>query len=169
MKNKKIFLTGEKDVGKSTCIKEIIEECQLSTCGFQTLPFYEQTIRTGFFLHSLLDIEGNDQRFSIQHAGWNETIPNVFDTFGTDVLKQSLLHKDRVLILDEIGRLEKDEKEYLTLLHTCIDEFSNILGVLKKCEIQYIQEIKARNDIILFDFDDKSYAQIKSEILNLWR
>lgn len=102
MKNKKIFLTGEKDVGKSTMIKEIIKECQLSICGFQTLPFYENEVRTGFYMHSLLDIPCNDQRFSIQHDGWNETIPGIFDSFGSAVLKQCLLYQDRVLILDEI-------------------------------------------------------------------
>ena len=40
----KIFLTGEKGVGKSTCIQEIIKECQISVCGFMTLPFYEENI-----------------------------------------------------------------------------------------------------------------------------
>ena len=71
MKNKKVFLTGEKSVGKSFCINEIIKECQLSTCGFQTLPFYEQGIRKGFYLHAFVDVEETNQRFSIQHDTYN--------------------------------------------------------------------------------------------------
>ena len=168
MKNKKIFLTGDKGVGKSTCINEIIKECQLSTCGFQTLPFYEHGIRTGFYLHALLPIEENDQRFSIQHDGWNETIPGVFDDFGVTVLKRSMQQKDHVLIMDEIGRLEKKETLFIDTLFQSLEECKNILGVLKKCEIQYIQEIKMRDDVVILDFDKLSYQDIKASAKRIW-
>ena len=45
----KVFLTGRIQCGKSTCIKQLIEECSLAVCGFQTLPFYEQGIRLGLY------------------------------------------------------------------------------------------------------------------------
>lgn len=59
----KIFLTGEKGIGKSTCINEIIKECVLSVSGFQTLPFYEDNTRKGFYMHALIDIDRNDVMF----------------------------------------------------------------------------------------------------------
>ena len=45
----KIFLTGQKQIGKSTCIQECIRECHKSVCGFLTLPFYEEQRRAGFY------------------------------------------------------------------------------------------------------------------------
>ena len=39
LKYMKIFLTGQKQIGKSTCIRECVEECHVSICGFQTLPY----------------------------------------------------------------------------------------------------------------------------------
>ena len=168
MKNRKVFLTGEKGVGKSTCINEIIKECQLSTCGFQTLPFYEKGIRQGFYMHALVDVEQNDRRFSIQHDTYNEVIPGVFDSFGTEVLKKSKALPQHVFILDEIGRLEKDEHIFLTTLHQCLDEKRDIFGVLKKCEIQYIQAIKKRKDVLIFDFDHYTYEEIKDSVMHIW-
>lgn len=168
MKNKKVFLTGEKNVGKSFCINEIIKECQLSTCGFQTLPFYEQGIRKGFYLHAFIDVEENDQRFSIQYDTYNEVIPGIFDTFGTEILRKSRQLPSHVLILDEIGRLEKDEQLFLSELKKSIAEKRDIFGVLKKCEIQYIQEIKMRDDVVILDFDKLSYQDIKASAKRIW-
>ena len=168
MKNRKVFLTGEKGVGKSFCINEIIKECRLSTCGFQTLPFYEQGIRQGFYLHALVDICQNDQRFSIQHDTYNEVIPGVFDTFGSMILRKSRTLSSHVLILDEIGRLEKEECLFLSELEKSIAEQRDIFGVLKKCELQYIQDIKKRQDVIVLDFDQQSYADIKKIAKRIW-
>lgn len=156
----KIFLTGDLGVGKSTCINEVIQECMISVTGFQTLPFCENGVRLGFYMHALLPIEENDVRFSIQRKTCNETIPKIFDTFGVEVLKESQKQKHDFIILDEIGYLERDEKEYLAQLHKVIEECDNIVGVLRKCEIQYIVEIKERNDIILLDFDQLKYNDV---------
>ena len=100
----KIFLTGQKQIGKSTCIQECIRECHKSVCGFLTLPFYEEQRRAGFYLHALHAMEHNDQRFSMQHETWNEVIPGVFNSFGTQLLKQARKLQEHILILDEIGR-----------------------------------------------------------------
>lgn len=160
----KVFLTGEKGVGKSTCINEIIKECRISVSGFQTLPFYEYGSRKGFYMHALFECENNDMMFSIQHETCNEVIENVFNTFGVSVLKESMNRKDTYLILDEIGFLEQNEKQYLEYLENCIQNFDNIIGVLKKCEIQYIKDIKAREDVIILDFDVMSYKEVKEKL-----
>ena len=154
----KIFLTGEKGVGKSTCIQEIIKECQISVCGFMTLPFYEENKRVGFMLHALVDREINDVRFSKQ----KEVIPNVFNSFGVEVLKECLHYRNRFLILDEIGFLEQNETAYLAQLKENIDAFNNIIGFLRKCDIQYIVEIKKRKDVLLLDFDKLSKNEVKT-------
>lgn len=160
----KIFLTGEKGVGKSTCINEIIKECRISVSGFQTLPFYENGIRKGFYMHALLDRRENDVLFSIQHETYNEVIPNIFNTFGVSVLEKSMQKKDTYLIMDEIGHLEKNDYTYLKILKNCILNFDNIIGVLKKCEIQYIKDIKDQDDVIILDFDHLSYEEIKNKL-----
>ena len=163
----KIFLTGQKQIGKSTCIQECIRECHKSVCGFLTLPFYEEQRRAGFYLHALHAMEHNDQRFSMQHETWNEVIPGVFNSFGTQLLQQACRLQEHILILDEIGHLEQKETIFLQTLLDSIDKFPNILGVLKKYDIQYIHEIAARKDVIVFDLDVMAYEDVKKYILKV--
>ena len=105
--------------------------------------------------------------FSIQHETWNEVIPGVFNSFGTQLLKQARKLQEHILILDEIGHLEQKETIYLETLLDSIDKFPNILGVLKKYDIQYIHDIAARKDVIVFDLDVMAYADVKNYILKV--
>ena len=57
------------------------------------------------------------------------------------------------------------ETIYLQTLLDSIDKFPNILGVLKKYDIQYIHEIAARKDVIVFDLDVMAYEDVKKYIL----
>ena len=66
------------------------------------------------------------------------------------------------MILDEIGFLEQNETAYLAQLKENIDAFNNIIGVLRKCDIQYIVEIKKRKDVLLLDFDKLSKNEVKT-------
>ena len=86
----KIFLTGQKQIGKSTCIRTFLEQHKFPVCGFCTLPIYEEGKRAGFCLHALIEVEKNDRQFSIQHDTYNEVIPGIFDGFGCEILKKSL-------------------------------------------------------------------------------
>ena len=49
-----LFLTGEKQVGKSTLLRELIRREGLSCGGFETRPLTADGVRRGFLLHSLL-------------------------------------------------------------------------------------------------------------------
>lgn len=162
----KIFLTGQKQIGKSTCIRECIDECHVSICGFQTLPYMVDDKREGFYLHALHEMDQQDVLFSKQHETWNEVIPNVFDTYGVNLLEKASTYANHVMILDEIGHLEKNDTLYIEKLLEVIDNFPNILGVLKKYEIQYICQIACRDDVVVLDLDEMSYEDAKRYIKN---
>ena len=101
---------------------------------------HHELVKDCLLYTSLWENPYNDVRFSIQHPTYNEVIPQVFDQFGVAVLqhaRQFLIENQQqkpVLIVDEIGRLEQEEKAYLKLLQDSIAKAQNVLGVLKKCE-----------------------------------
>lgn len=159
----KIFITGAKGSGKSTLVNFLIKEFNLKTTGFKTLPLCEKGKRIGFYFHSMIAITDNDQRFSRQLSTINETIPGVFNDLGVRCLLASQ-GKDYI-IMDEIGYLEHDEKDYLQHLEQTIDLNPNIIGVLRKCTIEYIQKIKEKKDILLIDIDELSFEQAKRILL----
>lgn len=159
----KIFITGAKGSGKSTLVNFLIKELCLEVKGFKTLPLFENEKRIGFYFHSMIAIAGNDRQFSKQLSTINETIAGVFDDLGVRCLVASQ-GKDYI-IMDEIGYLEHDEKDYLQLLEQTIDLNPNIIGVLRKCTIEYIQKIKEKKDIMLIDLDELSFEQAKRILL----
>ena len=84
-------------------------------------------------MHALVEVEKNDRRFSIQHDTYNEVIPGMFDRFGCEVLEKSLKYPSRILVLDEIGILEKDEPTYLESVKTKLFiPMKSVIGVLEK-------------------------------------
>ena len=105
----KVFLTGSKQIGKSTLIQKFIQENQVPCSGYITLPYFENGERIGFYLHSLVSLERNDILFS--HG--KQVVKGVFDDFGVEILEHS---NSGLLILDEIGFLERDERKYLDVL-----------------------------------------------------
>lgn len=142
----KIFLTGKKQIGKSTCIKKFVNTHNILCCGYTTIPYYEGTKKIGYALHSLVDINVQDRPFSIRKT----PIPNVFDDMGVKILNAS---KNGLLILDEIGFLERNESYYIHTLLAKIKSYPNILGVLRKESIDYIEKIKKMEDVLLLDLD----------------
>ena len=65
-----------------------------------------------------------------------------------------------LIILDEIGSLEEDSIHFKNCVIGCIEASSNVLGVLKKKNSDFIDSIRARNDIFIIDLDisSKNYA-----------
>ena len=59
------FITGGKGVGKSTLLKALTEELELTKdlTGFVTLPYFEKEARKGFYLHSMIEVEGMTSLF----------------------------------------------------------------------------------------------------------
>lgn len=164
----KVFLTGQKQIGKSTCIRTFLERNKIPVCGFQTLPVYEEGRRTGFCMHAFVDIAGNDRVFSVQHDTYNEVIPEVFDGFGCEVLQKSMELSGHMLMLDEIGVLEKDETAYLSMLKEAVHTHRNVVGVLKKKEAAHNDWLLHDPQIRIIDLDEVSFAEALGLLERSW-
>lgn len=164
----KVFLTGQKQIGKSTCIRTFLERNKIPVCGFQTLPVYEEGRRTGFCMHAFVDIAGNDRVFSVQHDTYNEVIPEVFDGFGCEVLQKSMELPGHMLVLDEIGVLEKDETAYLSMLKEAVHTHRNVVGVLKKKEAAHNDWLLHDPQIRIIDLDEVSFAEALGLLERSW-
>ncbi len=160
------LITGKRQIGKSSLIKQVCKENSLDICGFVTLANYDNNgTRTGFYYHALLPVflcEDllNDLPIMV------ETTPvfATFDTLGIPTLERILLCDKKVVVLDEIGRIEKNNEAYIALLNKILDSNKFVLGVLKKEDIPFINEIKKRNDVYIYDLDVLDYNIVKSEI-----
>lgn len=150
------FLTGQKGVGKSWLLKRLLRESGMEFCGFCTLPYEIGGNRKGFYFHSLAPVKGyeNDAPVSVQQE-LNACIPvpEVFEGLGCACLRQL---PGPLVLMDELGRLEQRAAGFQEAVKEVLDSGRLVLGVLKKEPVPWLETVRNREDIEIFDLDSQS-------------
>ncbi|SDB32778.1 nucleoside-triphosphatase [Eubacterium oxidoreducens] len=170
---KHIFLTGEKQVGKSTALGKVLEtlcEQGYRVGGFQTLPFSIHNKRRGFYMHSLMERENdvNDIPIALCFHTANGMrrmgITETFDCFGADLLREALTDAD-IIWMDELGRLEKEATQFNQAVVECLNRGKHIVGVLQKTNREFLQEIASREDVMVLEVTIENRNEIAKKVL----
>ncbi|WP_230398623.1 molybdopterin-guanine dinucleotide biosynthesis protein MobB [Novisyntrophococcus fermenticellae] len=164
-----IFLTGEKQVGKSTILNRVISELELKPTGYQTLPLLIHGQRKGFYLHGLCELPTyeNDNPICIRMEE-KKSLPltETFETLGVRILTESLKTDDWML-MDEIGKFEQEAAGFQRMIFRCLDKKPAVLGVLQKVESPVIEEVKARGDVMVFEVTKENREEIYQKVLEV--
>ena len=164
------FITGGKGVGKSTLLKALTEELELTKdlTGFVTLPYFEKEARKGFYLHSMIEVEGNDKPISIQPDEVScESIRETFETLGVDVLIKSLEYPEKHVVMDELGTLEGEAYLFQEQVHNLLSSPKIVLGVIKHNENEECicyNAIRQREDTMVYTVTEENRDEIKEQI-----
>lgn len=169
---KNIFLTGNINVGKSTILKKIIKELKIKTSGFLTLPYIKQGELLGFYIKSLIDESEMLDYNKIYFIGrkslndrW-EAYPEIFDSIGVRILKDSLKSKKDVIIMDELGFFETNALKFQEYVFRCLDSHKIVFGVVKPAKTVFLNNIRYRDDVLILEINkenrDNQYKKIKS-------
>lgn len=167
MRRSNFFITGDKGIGKSTLLKEMIETLQIKEdlSGFFTMPYFEDQVRKGFYLHSLLDIQGNDQPISVQNDEYScEAIKETFETLGVLTLSKSLESSKNHILMDELGVLEGAAYLFQKQVEEVLNSPKIILGVLKDKKHPFLEGIKTRQDTYIYYLTKENREEIKHQI-----
>ena len=172
------LITGKPSIGKSYLVNSLINNLNLEVTGFKTLPYYIENDMKGYCYHSIENLTNikNDLPINIIYDKKNNIpIIDVFKTLGIQCLKNSLNSNKTIILLDEIGRIERNCTEYIDLINSIFDSDKCVLAVLKKEKIDFIDKIKSRKDVLLLDLDnieyEKAYSYLNKkikEILQSW-
>ena len=150
---KHIFLTGEKQVGKSTLWQKALEGSAISPGGFQTLAYIVNDRFRGYLLHCLGAVPesyGNDVPISVfLRKKCHLAVPESFDVFGTALLRLAL-EKGGYILMDELGTFEQNAPAFRQAVMDCLDGDCHVLGVLQKAEDPFLEEILHRPDVQMF-------------------
>ena len=145
-----LFLTGDKQVGKSTLLRRLIDVCQLDCAGFETRAFFLDDRRAGFTLHGRIDMPPYEND-CVCFARINERqcvpVLPVLEGNGVQILKGSLASPAPFILMDELGRLERDAHGFIDQLFACLDSEKRCIGVLQKCGSEHVARIAARQDV----------------------
>lgn len=162
------LITGQKQCGKSYLINQIVRDLSLTCSGFQTLPYYIEAEKKGFYLHSLIKVMQYENNLPISVQPTLQScigIGQTFNTLGVECLTMSIHSESQCIIMDELGKFEREEYQFHNAVRQVLDSQYLVLAVVKKESIPWLETIKNRQDIILFDLDSISQKQAYEEII----
>lgn len=149
-----LFLTGDKQVGKSTLLRKLIELKQLECSGFETQAFYLNGERRGFTLHGRVEMPPYENDCiccaRIEEKRSVPVLP-VFEENGMKILKYSLASDSPYILMDELGRLERQAEGFIAGIFACLNSDKRVLGVLQKCSSAHVEAIAARDDVTVLN------------------
>ena len=166
-----IFLTGEKQVGKSTIIKKYLAKSGKSADGYITYWTPEvndkqdlQDLRLAPFNTGLQRVKShivaqrNDGRMIKP-----ENIAGVFDLHGCDILSKS--GKKDLIIMDELGFLEAEAIVFQGAVMRLIDSSKPILGVIKPIRSEFLDKIRAHPNVELVEVTVENRDEVLNQLL----
>lgn len=80
--------------------------------------------------------------------------PDVFDTIGTDILRNSVAAK--LIIMDELGFMEKDAMVFRTEVLKTLGREVPILGVIKPRSTPFLDCIRANKNVITIEVTEEN-------------
>lgn len=145
-----LFLTGDKQVGKSTILRRLIDTRGLDCVGFETRHLEIDGMRRAHVLHGLVDmppyendciccVRVNDRR--------SVAVPHVFDVNGAKILRLSIESPSPYILMDELGKLEQKSECFVGGIFAALDSGKRVLGVLQQCTADHLSAIMERDDV----------------------
>ena len=163
MLRRHIFLTGARQVGKSTILRGLMKRRGLDCTGFETQPFYIGDERRGFTLHGRVNMPPyeNDCIVCVR-VGERRSVPvlPVFEENGVDILKRSLESESPWLLMDELGRLEREAAQFCAQVLACLDSGKRVLGVLQACDAPLVCAVRAREDVSVIEVTPENREEV---------
>lgn len=163
-----LFLTGEVQVGKSTLLRALLARLALPACGFCTcwavcggeerlhlLPWGPERVCT----------PENAAACRVEHRA--RALPGRFDRLGPPLL---LPRRDSgVLVMDELGFLERDERVFQQAVLAALDGPLPVLGVVKPRQAPFLDAVRAhpRTRTVLVTKENRD-ALLEEVLLPLW-
>ena len=168
---KKIFLTGERDVGKSTIIERFVRELDFVPAGFNTVPGgasadgstdHIYIIPFGRPLEELPNTPPVAVRRKIE-MGY-DSYPEIFDSLGLEILKSS--KGSRLIVMDELGFMEAKALEFQREVFACLDSDEPVIGVIKPMHTPFLDKIRAHDAVQTIEVTIENREQVLESLLN---
>jgi nucleoside-triphosphatase len=162
-----LLITGLPGVGKTTLIKRISEELkQFHPTGFYTAEIRERGQRLGFELISLdgkKSILSHVEIESLYRVGKYKVNVRGFESFLDSIPFSN--PESRLVIIDEIGRMECLSGKFKRLLIEVLDSEKWVVATIALKGTGLIEEVKQREDVKIFGISERNRDDLVREIL----
>lgn len=167
----KFVIIGKSNTGKSSVLDKILEDTGFRPIGFRMKDFQIENEFRGYYIHSILDVDGFHNNIPIQTSLLKRMhriqLTEVYDTFGVHCLKD-VLKADReefdCIVLDELGRGEYTSAEFAKYVSKVLDSDNTVFVLMKNTSNSVTDEIRKRRDVLLYDLDNMSQDEVIKNI-----
>ena len=160
---KNIFLTGISGCGKTTLINKILDDLNIKYSGYRTKPYYIKDLNKGFYMEGYIKSTNNFSPISIKFEN-KKPIPilETFEVLGCEILRESINDLNlKLILMDEIGVLEDKALNFKKEIIRSIESQKIVLGVIKKKDNEFLNYLKERKDIVVFDIENTTNKQLE--------
>ncbi|MBQ3461476.1 MAG: NTP transferase domain-containing protein [Solobacterium sp.] len=176
---KHIVLQGDKGAGKSTLIRRLAQEMQCTAGGFLTRAVMSR--KTGYkdiFMYPAsfifdTDDQGiiareNGKLCGITQNGVKEVYPEVFDTYGTQLIHSA--SKKQLIIMDEIGFMEEKAQQFQKAVLSAFDGTVPVLASVKAKNIStpFLEEVRSHENVRLIELNETNRDEVYEQLVELY-
>lgn len=161
-----LFLTGDIGIGKTTILKETLNKIDIPIGGFTTKRVIDDPFRI-YVVRSLYDNIKESTIAKVDSRDWSrEVFIESFSTEILSILKDSI--RDRhLIVLDELGFVENDIHSFTSKVYELLDSDKIILGILKDYDCEFLNNIRARDDIIIKNITKNNRDSVLNDVLEI--
>lgn len=164
-RQKNIFLTGAPSSGKTTVIKKVLHALQLPANGFYTEEERQDGKRVGFMMHTIDGKSGylahQDIKSSIHIRRYGVSLSNI-ESIAVPSIRPT---GGQIIILDEIGKMECFSQIFQEAALEALNSPNIVIGTITLGGTDFIQQVKARPDIIIHEVTLDNRDTLPEQIL----
>ena len=166
-----IFLTGEKQVGKSTLVSAVLDSVGLKYSGLRSVSVFDENNDRNVYL---VPADGVNNEPAVlagvcSNRHITERHPEVFDDVGCRLLEFD--DDTKLVVIDEIGNMERDAERYSDRILELLDRNDiRILGVLqKKADSDLAQAIRKHPNVRIIEVTEENRDKLVPVVIGLLR
>jgi nucleoside-triphosphatase len=174
MRGAKIFLTGERNVGKTTAIERFIVGAGIDPGGFSTVA---RDLSTDANIDHIYIVPYGDVPSSQVNippvASRNKqsmtfiSYPEVFDTRGVRILRES--RGAELIVMDELGFMESEALVFQREVFHLLNGDRPVLGVLKAKRTPFLYEVRSHAAVTVLEVTKGNRDTIPDLLARLFR
>ena len=163
-----VFLTGDRQIGKSRAIRRAIEIMGLPCRGFCTRFLTRERGSSSLYMVPPENPELTDEAHlvAVLENGKMRPLTQRFDTLGVQLLRDAQNHPEGLILMDECGHLEKNALLFQREILSCLNGQTPVLGVLRKDQ-PWHEFIKNHPRVWVIMITEENRAGIEETIVSL--
>jgi len=161
-----ILLTGPVQVGKTTLLNTVLETIDIKVQGFYTQPYFEDDLVIGY---KMFDYTKTIAPFIIGIKDTPKSCQPITENFENEgvLILSKALETNAVIVLDELGILESKALKFREKIIECLNAENLVIGVIKQKHSTFLNQIRERKDVIIFDVSLINRDHIIDDITSL--